>query len=90
MSSGTAKGEERDFLDRASLEKLVSCGPQPKTLGAAGAYVPVRERVLTYFYFRLEKIYHYIEFNGGTTNYDNHGRNASDNNVIMLYTWFSF
>ena len=29
----------------------------------------------------------YTRFNGGTTNYDGLGRNASDNNTLFLYTW---
>jgi hypothetical protein len=33
---------------------------------------------------------YYLEFNGGTTNYDGHGRNAADNNELLLYTMFSF
>ncbi|HYM90039.1 MAG TPA: cytochrome C, partial [bacterium] len=33
---------------------------------------------------------HYLEFNGGTTNYDGSGRNASDNDSYVLFTWFSF
>jgi hypothetical protein len=33
---------------------------------------------------------YYTEFNGGTINYDGHGRNATDNNELLLYTMFSF
>jgi hypothetical protein len=32
----------------------------------------------------------YLSFNGGTTNYDGSGRNASDNNTLMLFTWWAF
>jgi hypothetical protein len=32
----------------------------------------------------------YLQFNGGTTNYDGFGRNATDNNTLLLYTWFAF
>jgi hypothetical protein len=32
----------------------------------------------------------YNKFNGGTTNYDGAGRNASDNNTIYLLTWIMF
>ncbi len=32
----------------------------------------------------------YSKFNGGTTNYDGFGRNASDNNAIYLQLWFAF
>ena len=32
----------------------------------------------------------YLMFNGGTTNYDGSGRNASDNNTLMLFTWWAF
>lgn len=33
---------------------------------------------------------HYLEFNGGTTNYDGFGRNASDNDQLLLFTWWAF
>ena len=32
----------------------------------------------------------YLMFNGGTTNYDGSGRNASDNNTLLLFTWWAF
>lgn len=32
----------------------------------------------------------YLQFNGGTTNYDGFGRNASDNNTWLLFTWWAF
>ena len=32
----------------------------------------------------------YTQFNGGTTNYDGSGRNASDNNTLYLYAWLLF
>ncbi|MHB8731240.1 MAG: hypothetical protein ACYDAB_05560 [bacterium] len=32
----------------------------------------------------------YLSFNGGTTNYDGSGRNAGDNNTLMLFTWWAF
>jgi hypothetical protein len=32
----------------------------------------------------------YMEFNGGTSNYDGFGRDASDNNTIQVFTWVSF
>ena len=33
---------------------------------------------------------YYLQFNGGTTNYDGFGRNASDNNAVLLFMWWSF
>lgn len=33
---------------------------------------------------------YYLQFNGGTTNYDGSGRNASDNNTLLLFTWWAF
>ena len=33
---------------------------------------------------------YYVQFNGGTTNYDGSGRNASDNNTLLLFTWWAF
>lgn len=33
---------------------------------------------------------YFLEFNGGTTNYDGKGRNAGDNDMLLLYTWWSF
>jgi hypothetical protein len=32
----------------------------------------------------------YTKFNGGNTNYDGAGRNASDNNTLYLLLWFSY
>ncbi len=32
----------------------------------------------------------YMEFNGGTRNYDGFGRDASDNNTIEAFTWVAF
>jgi hypothetical protein len=32
----------------------------------------------------------YNRFNGGTTNYDGSGRNASDNNTLFLLGWVAF
>ncbi len=33
---------------------------------------------------------YYLKFNGGTTNYDGSGRNATDNNTLLLFTWWAF
>ena len=32
----------------------------------------------------------YTEFNGGTSNYDGFGRNASDNNTLLAFAWMAF
>jgi hypothetical protein len=32
----------------------------------------------------------YLDFNGGSTNYDGSGRNASDNNTLFAYLWLAF
>jgi hypothetical protein len=32
----------------------------------------------------------YTQFNGGTSNYDGAGRNASDNNTLLLFAWMIF
>lgn len=32
----------------------------------------------------------YLKFNGGGSNYDGAGRNASDNNLLYLYLWLAF
>ena len=32
----------------------------------------------------------YTQFNGGTSNYDGGGRNASDNNTLLLFAWLIF
>jgi len=32
----------------------------------------------------------YLVFNGGTTNYDGFGRNATDNNTVLVFTTWSF
>jgi hypothetical protein len=33
---------------------------------------------------------HYARFNGATTNYDGFGRNAADNDTLMLHAWFAW
>jgi hypothetical protein len=33
---------------------------------------------------------YYLQFNGGTTNYDGFGRNASDNNTLLVFSFWSF
>ena len=33
---------------------------------------------------------YYLQFNGGTTNYDGFGRNATDNNTVLIFTVWSF
>jgi hypothetical protein len=33
---------------------------------------------------------HYARFNGATTNYDGLGRNAADNDTLMLHAWFAW
>jgi hypothetical protein len=33
---------------------------------------------------------HYDKFDGATSNYDGNGRNAKDNDVTFVYTWFAF
>jgi hypothetical protein len=33
---------------------------------------------------------HYSKFNGGSTNYDGFGRNASDNDTLYLLLWFAY
>jgi hypothetical protein len=33
---------------------------------------------------------HYLQFNGGTTNYDGSGRNAGDNDQLLSFTWWFF
>ena len=32
----------------------------------------------------------YMKFDGASKNYDNSGRNASDNNTIRAFAWFAF
>ena len=32
----------------------------------------------------------YSNFNGGSTNYDGFGRNASGNNTMFLFCWLAF
>ena len=32
----------------------------------------------------------YTQFNGGTSNYDGSGRNAGDNNTLLLFAWLIF
>jgi hypothetical protein len=37
----------------------------------------------------LQYVY-YVEFNGGTNNYDGSGHNAGDNNTTFAFVWFAF
>ena len=32
----------------------------------------------------------YTQFNGGTSNYDGYGRNASGNNTLLAFAWMAF
>jgi hypothetical protein len=32
----------------------------------------------------------YTKFNGGSTNYDGLGGNASNNNTLLVFAWFMF
>jgi hypothetical protein len=33
---------------------------------------------------------HYDKINGASFNYDNAGRNAKDENTVLLYSWTAF
>ena len=39
--------------------------------------------------FGLQYTY-YTKFNGGTTNYDGQGHNATDNNTLYIFSWLAF
>ncbi len=63
-----------------------SANGSPNSSGIIGqlSYIPWLNTQFTLQYVA------YSEFNGGSTNYDDFGRNASDNNTLYLLTWFAF
>ncbi len=58
--------------------------PNSSGLTAQLSYIPWLNTQITLQYVA------YSKFNGGSTNYDGSGRNASDNNTLYLLTWFAF
>jgi len=61
-------------------------GAKPNTSGMMYevSYTPIQNVRLSLQYTAFRK------FNGTSTNYDNAGRNAADNNTAYLYGWFAF
>ncbi|HJS89406.1 MAG TPA: hypothetical protein VJ738_05510 [Steroidobacteraceae bacterium] len=65
---------------------VTSANGSPDTRGYVGEvnYLPWLNVKLSLQYT------HYTKFNGGDTNYDGFGRNASDNDTLYLLLWFAY
>lgn len=65
---------------------VTSANGSPDTRGLIGElnYLPWLNVKLSLQYT------HYSKFNGGSTNYDGFGRNASDNDTLYLLLWFAY
>ena len=65
---------------------VTSANGSPDTRGLIGEvnYLPWLNVKLSLQYT------HYTKFNGGSTNYDGFGRNASDNDTMYLLLWFAY
>lgn len=65
---------------------VTSANGSPDTRGLMGEvnYLPWLNVKLSLQYT------HYTKFNGGSTNYDGFGRNASDNDTLYLLLWFAY
>jgi hypothetical protein len=65
---------------------VTSANGSPDTRGLVGElnYLPWLNVKLSLQYT------HYTKFNGGSTNYDGFGRNASDNDTLYLLLWFAY
>ena len=65
---------------------VTSANGSPDTSGLVGEvnYLPWLNVKLSLQYT------HYTKFNGGSTNYDGFGRNASDNDTLYLVLWFAY
>ena len=63
-----------------------SANGSPNSSGITGqvSYIPWLNTQISLQYVA------YSKFNGGSSNYDGSGRNASDNNTLYLLTWFAF
>jgi hypothetical protein len=78
------------FLTHGAIDPLLygasSLSGSPKTRGyiAQLAYWPTQNIEVGYQYKG------YWKFNGGSTNFDGSGRNASDNNYNYVFVWLSF
>lgn len=91
-TTGTADGSlypaEAFFSDGTPCNcgVVTSANGSPDTRGLIGEvnYLPWLNVKLSLQYT------HYMKFNGGSTNYDGFGRNASDNDTLYLLLWFAY
>lgn len=79
----------------ASLSGSANGSPNTQTIVAQVDWTPfgndTTHRGYPWLNVRVGLQYrHYLQFNGGTANYDGFGRNASDNDTLMLFTWWAF
>lgn len=72
------------FYSPASVTGSANGSPNSSGITAQVSYIPWLNTQISLQYVA------YSKFNGGSTNYDGFGRNASDNNTLYLLTWFAF
>jgi hypothetical protein len=74
----------------------VSAGNSPRTSGWIGElnFIPFNYGGPSFWPWLNMKLglqyVHYNRFNGGNVNFDGAGRNAGDNNTLLLYAWTAF
>jgi hypothetical protein len=89
-------GKKNQFLYNTGAPQTGSINGSPNTtlVSMEADWVPFGKEnsfLRPYLNWKLGLKYTmYTKFNGGTTNYDGYGRNASDNNTIFLFLWTVF
>jgi hypothetical protein len=81
MTTGTS---DAVFYAPGAVTGSASGSPNSSGLTAQISYIPWLNTQISLQYVA------YSKFNGGSSNYDGAGRNASDNNTLYLLTWFAF
>ena len=86
MFSTTGSADAALYGAGAAPGVVTSANGDPATKGwmAELNYVPWLNTKLSLQYTG------YTKFNGGKSNYDGFGRNASDNNTIYALVWFAY
>ena len=80
------RGSNDDLLYNtgSALSGSASASPDSAAYILEFNWLPLRDKRITLQYTAYDR------FNGGTSNYDGFGRNASDNNTLYLLGWFMF
>jgi hypothetical protein len=81
---GTTGTTDPVLFPAGSVSGSASGDPHSRGYIANASYWPVQNVQLALQYTGYQK------FNGGSTNYDGAGRNASDNNSLYMLVWFVF